>query len=388
MVREFKCINERKDTKKIRIVTILGFLFFFGLRGFVFTDWINYYTLFEELPSLWNEGFFSISRGNYYVEEYGTNVLQGSVGMELGFIYFTAILKSIFPNYFLWVFVNSLIDVLILNYFFKKYSKYYVLSFLFFFLFGGVALEFNLMRNIKAVMLFIISIKYLEERRILPYMLLNLVGYYFHSSAIVFFPLYFILHKQWSAKILWGIFIVGNVIYLLQIQYLSPILSFLANIIGGRLSLTIDLYLQSDLYGSAYGISIGYLERVVTFLLVMYYRQRLIDKNPVNIVFINLFVLYFIVYFFFTEIMVAVERVSFLFALSYWILYPGIIALFNKAKLKLLFFCILIFYGTIKIVKSYSNILAKYDNQLWGIENYESRRQKVDKYFDILSDNR
>jgi hypothetical protein len=380
---EFKYIQEEKDIKRIRIITIIGFLFFFGLRGFAFTDWLSYYPLFEELPPLWTSDFFTIFHNDYY-EQFGTDVSQGQLGMEMGFIYFTAILKSFFPNYFLWVFVNSLIDVLILNYFFKKYSRYYVLGFLFFFLFSGVILEFNLMRNIKAIMLFMISIKYLEERRILPYMILNLVGYCFHSSAIVFFPLYFILHKQWSPKLLWGIFIVGNIIYLLQIQYLTPFISFFANIVGGRLLLITEIYLQSDLYSRAYGISIGYIERISTFLLVMYYRQKLIENNSTNIIFINLFILYFICYFFFTEIIIVVERVSLLFALSYWVLYPYLIDCFDKIKIKITVICIFILYGSVKIVKLYSDILSRYDNVLFGIESFESRQQKVDKYIDVI----
>jgi hypothetical protein len=376
MLLEFRFLKFEKDTKYIRWAVITGFVFFFGLRGFVYTDWKLYYPLFEKLPTIWDGGLTSILSTDFS-EDFVTDVSVGQAGIELGFIYFAVFFKSIIPNYFAFVFFNSIIDVILLNVFFKRYSRYYTLSFILFIVFGGLILEFNLIRNIKAVLLFLISIKYLQERKIIPYMLLNLAGFFFHSSAIVFFPLYFILNKQWPQWLIWGIFIVGNIIYLLQIKYLGPALISVADLMGGRMGVKVRLYFSMDLYSRPYGIGIGYIERIITFFIFIIFQKKLKEENSNNIIFINAFLLYFIIYFFFAEIMVAIERLSLLFVFSYWIVYPKILELINKSINKLVFVLFILAYSVLKLVHANSNIFSKYDNLLFGIESFENRNLHI-----------
>jgi len=377
MFFEFRNINNEKDTKYIQWATIAGFIFFFGLRGYIFTDWLVYNPLFEKIPTFWEGGQIG-SLNIDIAENFGTDVSIGKNGIEFGFIYFTMLFKSIIPNYFAWVFFNTIIDILLLNIFIKRYSKYYVLGFICFFVFEGIGIEANLMRNVKAILLFLVSIKYLEERRILPYMSLNFVGFLFHTSAIIFFPLYFFLHKEWPQKIIWGIFIAGIIIFLLQITYLAPVLNFIGNKIGGRISVLIHLYLNSDLYSRSFGLfHFGYLERVFTFCIIMSFQKQLKEQSTHNIIFLNAYVIYFIIYFFFSEIRVVIERVPMLFVFGNWVLYPNLLALIKTNINKTLFLVVFILFSSAKLIKSNSNVLAKYDNLLFGIDNYEIRDERV-----------
>jgi hypothetical protein len=373
---EFRAIKFEKDTKYIRWAAIIGFVFFFGFRGFIFTDWMMYYPLFNKLPTIWDGGILSVLNPDF-TEEFVSNTDVGKAGIELGFVYFTILFKSIIPDYHAWILFNTIIDVILLNIFIKRYSSYYVLSFIFFVAFGGLIIECNLMRNVKAILLFLISIKYLQERRIVPYMLLNLVGLMFHSSAIVYFPLYFILQKQWPQWLLWSIFIIGNVVFLLQIKYLEPILLSFANLVGGRMGVQIKLYFVIDLYSKPFSISYGYVEQVITFLLLIFNQKKLIEQKPENIIFINSYVLYFIIYFFFAEIMVAIERLTLLFIFSYWILYPEIFKLVRETMNKMLLIITLIGYCCMKLVLMNCNVFSRYDNLLFGIENFDERSLKV-----------
>jgi len=380
---EFRQINNGKETQYIRWTAIILFLFFFGLRGYVYTDWALYYPLFDKLPTI-GEGGLSKVLSTDFSEEFVTDVSTGNAGIELGFVYFAVFFKSIFNNYFAFVFTNTLIDVLLLNVFLKRYSKYYALSIILFMVFGGYGLEFNLLRNIKALLLFMISLKYLQERRIVPYFLLNLVGFCFHSSALIFFPLYFILNKQWPQWLIWGIFIVGNIIFLLHIKYLEPISITVADIIGGRLGVKTRLYFASDFYSQAYGLGLGYIERVLTFLVVILSQKKLKEQNAYNLMFINCFLLYFIIYFFFSEILVAVERLSLLFVFAYWILYPELLFSIKETANKWILIIAILGYGTLKITHANSNICSKYDNLLFGVESYENRSLILYNNFDQL----
>ena len=380
---EFRYIKFEKDTKYLRWATMGGMILFLGLRGFIFSDWVMYYPTFEKIPTIWEGGLKSALNIDF-TEQFITDVSVGKSGMEMGFIYFTVILKSICPNYFAWIFINTVIDFILLDIFFRRYSKYYVFGFLIFFVFEGLPLECNLMRNVKAILLFLISLKYLEERRILPYVALNLLGVAFHSSAIIFIPLYFVLHKEWSKWLLWSIFVIGNMIFLFHIKYLAPIMLSLADLIGGRLNVQIKLYFASDLYNQPYGLSLGYIERIVTFLAVVILQNKLIKQNKHNCMFINAYVLYFFSFFFFSEIMVAVGRLSTLFVFSYWILYPEILRFIKQVANKIIVVSVMIVYCALKLVIMNSNILSKYDNLLFGIENYEERHYIFENDSDTL----
>lgn len=382
---EFRSLKFDKDVKYIRWAAIAGFVFFFGLRGFVFSDWALYYPLFDKIPTIWEGGLTSVLNQDF-TEDFATDVNFGKTGMEMGFIYFTVLFKSIIPDYFAWVFFNTVIDVILLDIFIRRYSPYYVLSFILFIAFGGLIIECNLMRNVKSILFFLISLKYLQERRILPYMALNLAGFFFHSSAIVFFPLYFILHKECPKWLMWSVFIVGNILTLLHISYLQPFMLSFADFVGGRLGVQIKLYLASDLYSQPYGLSLGYIERVATFLLLVFFQKKLIERNTYNIIFINTYVLYFIVFFFFSEIMVAVERLSFLFVFAYWILYPELLALVEETVNRFIVFLILIIFCALKVITATNNVFIKYDNLLFGIESIEVRSQRVYNDLDTLLD--
>lgn len=369
---EFRQINNGKEPQYIRWAAIIAFLFFFGLRGYVYTDWAVYAPLFEKLPTI-GEGGLSKVLSTDFSEEFLTDVSVGNAGLELGFVYFTVFFKSLINNYFAFVFTNTLIDILLLNIFLKRYSKYYALSIILFIVFGGCGIEMNLLRNIKALLLFLVSLKYLQERRIVPYFLLNIIGFFFHSSALIFFPLYFILNKQWPQWLIWGIFIVGNIIFLLHIKFLEPITLGIADIMGGRMGVKARLYFASDFYSQAYGLGLGYIERVITFLLLILSQKKLKEQNAFNLIFINSFLLYFFIYFFFSEIMVAVDRLSLLFAFAYWILYPELLFSIKKSVNKWALVSILLAYSTLKIFHANSAITSRYDNLLFGIESIEDR---------------
>lgn len=91
----------------------------------------------------------------------------------------------------------------------------------------------NVMRNMKSISFFYLSIPFLIQRKALPYFILNLIGFGFHTSSIVYFPLYFILTKKYHKYVYWGIFLVGNFMVLSHINLFSNLLIQGASMIGG-----------------------------------------------------------------------------------------------------------------------------------------------------------
>ena len=355
MIWEIAKSSKGQSIKDIQWLTIIGFVFFFGLRGFVGTDWVNYYPFFN-------------TAGEYF-------------SWEPGFTLYTLLIKSIHPNYFFWIFVSSLTNAVLLHIIFKRYAKYYVLGFIVFLAFNGIIMEINLMRNIKSILIFLVSLKYLQERKILPYMLLNLLGVTFHISSILFLPLYFVLHREIPKLYLWIMFAGGMFVFFLQIAYIKPVMSFFAEIIGGRLPGLVEAYFGDQRMNFHMLFSIGTIERIFSFVLIMFMREKLIAQDKNNNIFINLFMIFFFICFYIAEANEITTRLSTLFIASYWILYPNILAVTKKT---LNYQLLLLFIVALSIMRTsmYNSFLFRYDNILFGIESFETRRDLWERYSD------
>ena len=104
-------------------------------------------------------------------------------------------------------------------------------------------MDINNLRNIKSILLFFISIKYIYARDCMKYILLNLLGLSFHSTSIFYLPLYFLLHKNWRRFIL-PIIIVGLIIVIFNIGFISPIAYYLGSILGGKYLSATEIFIN------------------------------------------------------------------------------------------------------------------------------------------------
>lgn len=362
---EFRLLEHNRATTRVRWMTFGLLWFFIGFRGFVFTDFISYYPWFEGLPSLWTGNTLSTIDSDV------------ETAFEPGFVLYAILCKSVIPNYFAWNITSAFIDLFILDRIFRRYSRYYALSFLIFFVMGCAVLEFNILRNAKAILIFLLALPYLKQRKPWKYFGMILLATMFHVSSLLYFPLYFFLHRRWPKVVLLGILLVGIAVTAGHIKFLFPILNALGGIIGGRARALIEIYLNSDLYAQPYSLGIGYLERIITYLLVFFTYGKWQDRTGDRYLFPNLYVLFFISFTCLWELGVALERISYLFMASYWIFYPQLLAYCRTLGLKLaLFLYIFVLFG-LKLTQQTSNIHLKYDNILFGIASFDTRKSVV-----------
>lgn len=357
--------KNNKDIRHIRWACMLVFLGFFGLRGYLDTDFAVYYPLYEDAPTIFD--FNKIAK--FFSDFNDTNLTR----IEPGFKVYLILFKTITSNYYFLQFGSTLLDIFFLNYFFKKYSPQYALSFILFMIFSGIIIEINLLRNIKSIFIFLYSLQYIRKRKILQYYLCMLVAYYFHSSSIFYFPLYFFLHRKLPNIIIWFVFIVGNMVYLMQLKFIAPIVLFITSYLGGAYSLLAEYYTNSDLYSSGYGITIGFVERFFTYIILFLsynkIRDLIQDKATINI-FYNSFFIYFICYTFLSEYSIFIDRVTILFVFSYWILFAYLFVTLNnnlRSKFSFLFF----FFGMFKMYKANNFITHDYKNILFESKSYK-----------------
>ncbi len=358
--------KERKGDEKAQLLAFGVLLCFIGLRGFIYSDWISYYYFFENLPTL---------TGLQYDSLY-------SDGYEFGFVLYSSIIKTVCSNYFFWVFVNTLIDLLVIYWFFRKYSTSVVMSFILFVTFMGLSIEFNLYRNSKAMSLFLLSIPYLKERKALPYFLLNLGGCLFHLSAFLFLPLYFLLHKRIPKFVVWVTFFIVNILLFCHVSITADLFTLLSPLLG--IEAMSDKLANYLIQGEMYGLSFGYIERTVSFIVFALLYNRMANRNANHVIFYNCYFLYYILFNLFIDVKVFADRIPLLFVFSYWILYANMLTSIHNKHNKLIMLVLLLLLCFAKIVTSNRNIMAMYDNVLWGILPIEQRESIFETSMDDL----
>lgn len=341
------------------VFTVLVVLsIFLGLRGHVITDFVNYYSFYKTLdPSCVSDEIFSGA-------------------FEPGFILYTSLCKKIIDNYFIWIFFSALIDVLLLYVIFKRYSSNVILSFIVFISFMGILLEFNLLRNSKAIMFFLLSLKYVETKNFIKYSFLNILGMLFHFSAILYFPLYFILNRRINKKLVWIVF--GLLTLLSFIGY--PMSSNLFGFVGLDSILDYEKWQNYLEISNNYGFSFGFIERAVSFIIFTLTIDKLERIGSYNRVFYNCFIFYYFSFLIFSDNPVLTQRMPMLFIFAYWILYPNVIQVLDL-KYRKVFSKYLLLLSFCKLFVGTTDPLYEYENLLFGITDFRTKANFVESTF-------
>jgi hypothetical protein len=258
------------------------------------------------------------------------------------------------------------------------------LGFACFVIFSGFGYEINYLRNARALMLFIISLKYLENRKLLKYMIVNILGALFHMSSLIYLPFYFILNRKYPRKLIIFLFMLGNVVYLFSIKWLKDLLLLILsiNLENSTVIRKVKGYTESVFFSSDFGFTIGYFEKIFTLLLVVIFYNKLLRKSSKNLIFINITIAYCFIHLYCSEMFIFRQRIALLFQLGYWILYPQIYGLISKRS-KLLFLCIFLLYGGMRLIKNNSYVSVKYENILFlNYSSFDIRKDMAIKSLD------
>lgn len=381
-------IRKKKNKLIIMILAFLGYLFFFGFRGFISWDWKNYYPNFVNAIPL-SDIFQNdkIKLNNVYIS------------FEIGYQIWISFLKIFFTNWNSYLFFTTLIDTLCLLFIFHKYSPYPIFSILLFLGFNGLQIQLDLMRNLKAIFIFLFSIEYLINNKNVKYLILNLLSSSFHRSSLVYLLVGYFLKKDFYKykKIILNLFLFGILFLIFSSEILYETLNLIENFLTNfdlkifkGICRKLNYYLNTD-YSTVRGLGIGFIERTFSFILFYYYREK-INKNKYGKIFFNIYLLYIFSYLYGSGVRIIFERLGFLFICSYWILYSIVLKNISKIK-KIFLFSILIIFCGLKI-NIYTNFsvrakeLYEYKNILWDKEVYEEKLilyNKVFKRYDMTN---
>lgn len=354
-------IKNVSSIKKIRIIVFLVLLLFIGLRGFVAWDWLNYYKYFTESSNIFHLSFANIF---LFIDESGI--------YEPFFVIYTALVRTFTDNWTVFVFVSTLIDLSVLSYIFKRFSTNYCLSFLLFFALN-IGLEFDLMRNIKALLMILLSLKYIQQRNLLKFSMMILVAFMFHRSALLFIPLYFIGNIELKKRYLVYFLMIINILYFIDFSFFKNMVEPFSDSFGEAVASKLYWYSQNEIYSVERGFTLGYFFRNISFILIIVYSDRIYKNFKYGKIMINILILYMIVSFVFNDFMVFVERAEILYAISFWFIWPYIIKSISSLRFKYLVFTMLILFSFLRIFKQTNNIMYEYENVMLGSKSYQQR---------------
>lgn len=345
---------------KCALIAVVGFLVFFGFRGFILSDWIFYYSFFYDCSFDEIFSYTPTEQGKY----------------EPGFTLLTLLCRSIFRDYQFFVFVCCAIDTALLLRFFRRRVNNLPLCLLIYVVFEGLTMSTNLMRNSIAVFIFLNALQYIEERRPLPYFALVLLACTFHITSVFYLPLYFFLHRKLNRWVYLAIFLACNAIFLLHISLVSSVLS-----VVGFEDFSTRIRAYTEFYDEATGLSVGYLERLMTGMLVFLYMDKLRAMRPGNNIYINALLIYLIMFFALSEFQVLSKRMCVLFAFGYWIIWIDLIRCFTYKGNRILFTAFVYLYCILRMAGSAYLPDFKYDNVLFGADSYQERLYMHNKTF-------
>lgn len=355
--------SENDNTKKkIVISSLTVFFIFFGFRGFIFSDWISYYPYFQTCDI---DDIISFELGS---PDY----------MEPGFTSFMIVCRAIFDDFQFFVFISTLIETVLLYRFISKRVDNIPLALAIFLVFEGFMIIVNLMRNAMSILIFLNALDFLEKRKPIQYFGLCILAITFHYSAIIYFPLYLFINRGYNKWIYLGIFISCNLVFLSRVSIFLKLISLFG--LGGEfLETKVEAYTEM---GSGFGLSIGYLERLLTGFLVFCYYNKLKEIRKENVIFINALLGYFMAFFLLSEFSEISKRISTLFAFSYWIIWIDLIKCFSIENNRKLFVAFLSIYCMMKVVGLTKHPDMDYENALFGkLSTYEQRLYIHNKTF-------
>ena len=170
-----------------------------------------------------------------------------------------------------------------------------------------------------------------------------------------------------------GIFVFSAVFLLAQVNFIGPILLYIASFLGDIYVELVRNYIEGEMTAIQGFLSVGFLERLFTGFLIICYYDKLVKISRDNIMFINAFLLYFLSFALFREFEVASRRIALLFVFSYWILWCDLFKCFMYRGNKMLYALFVVCYGVLKIHSMTNEPKMEYDNVLFNAKSYEER---------------
>ena len=173
--------NGSKARIKVPYIIISSLLIFLcGIRIAQGADYWPYYKLYMGV--------------NKYVK--WENVFNADI--EVTYVLISKILGYFKMPFFVLLFIFGLISISLKTYSYYKYSPYPMLSLMYFFMPNYFFSDSGHIRQAVSIALCLYSYQYIEQRKLFKFLICVFIGYYFHKTALIFIPAYWITRLNLS----------------------------------------------------------------------------------------------------------------------------------------------------------------------------------------------
>ena len=137
--------------------------------------------------------------------------------------------KTINKNYHLYLLVIAAITSFLLGITIRRVSSYYTESIILFMLMGYFLWMINGMRQFLAASILFYASKYIENKDFKRYILLLLCAFFIHNSAMIMFPIYFIVQGEaWNKRTI--LFIILGIVSVIFLNTFLNVIEYVTNV--------------------------------------------------------------------------------------------------------------------------------------------------------------
>lgn len=248
------------------------FLFLLGLSLFVgFSDMFGGYDRY-----IYGEIFDNIADATTIKGDYSDSLLYNFYSSEIGYTFLNVLISFFTENRYIFILIVTLIIYTLLFVSIKKYTVNYPLATI---LFLGLwfFFTFTYLRQVLGATIVWLGIQYVIERKFWKFLVVFLIAFSMHNSAIIFFPLYFVPRRKFSPRLIVGIMLS------LLILGLSPLPNSLFQVYESN-----SIVERHADYNASGGLRIPYILEAFFFLYLILKNYSDIPNDKSYIVLMNM----------------------------------------------------------------------------------------------------
>lgn len=275
--------NKATHDQRIICLVVIGVLAVIaGMRNIGGTDFSIYRSIYNNAPTL----------GGFIRDFADLDDRYRTFGVERAYLFANSFFKTLHFSYYGYIFIQALFIVFTTYFALRKYTREFmivVMVFLYKFYFYNVFIS---LRQPITIVIFFIMLKFMENRKIVWYMLLGLLAFSFHTAAIVLFPLYFLNRLKLSRRLI----IILNIVFLptLVLSALDvPVLQVFEPILNLEIFATDEIFVKTEnlIMGESLN-AINWLhtaEYYIIMILLIFFYNSIREANPESDTMIKLF---------------------------------------------------------------------------------------------------
>ncbi len=315
----FAFLESNGNSKYGLKISFIIIFFFLAFRYNYGNDYTSYFDFFESIKS------------SSIIEFYESTDSR----VEFGWIIINKIFSSV--GFFALVAVLALFNCIVYYHFIKKYVpvKYYWFGvFLYTFSPYIMLIQLSAMRQTIAILLFVLAIDFIISRRMYWYFVFIIIASFFHTSALILLPLYFLkdLNKKFSKS---SIFIFP-ILFVLLLAMRGFTKDSITSIISSSYFDQYEGYLNIEPAGIGFMVPFSFGIMIIILIRTRFQNVKL---RPLYMI--------ALIYTLFTPIIYLfpmTNRLSFYFQIVNISVFPLILSLGKRSAFKLIFLGVMIIF--------------------------------------------